>query len=329
MIAELPKIEARAEKVKPVSAVLNGETGFFIQIPPASTMLDQRSLVAQNLILTNQSQDESQIATSRIRLFDADACLCEELAQMLQQSGYYVTAGAWSEQALATLTNDAFDLIVLNLESSGANAVRALQSIRQTQCDVALIVTTAHASAASAIAAVKANVVDYIVKPYKSRDLLLTISKALDERAQQLKHQHLLSMVSEALEALKQPGVSEPPARPTLAASSARSVDAMRAGEVELDREKRQLIWNVDPVRSVELTESEMTVMVTLMEKPNQVVSCNQLGSALGYQNMDKWTVENVIRSVVFRLRQKIETDSERTRLIHTVRGRGYYFAPA
>ena len=102
----------------------------------------------------------------------------------------------------------------------------------------------------------------------------------------------------------------------------------MCAGEVELDRQKRRLIWNAEPARAVELTENELTIMVTLMEKPNQVVSCNTLGNALGYQNMDRWTIENVIRSVVFRLRQKIETDSERSRLIHTVRGRGYYFAP-
>lgn len=293
-------------------------------------MLDPSSLLAQNIKLVHLGQDRPQTPAARICVFDADARWCHVIGQMLQESGYCVTVRPWTEGAIAALASEAYDLIILNLESAVTNTPQILKNLRQTQHDIPLIVTTAHASAESAIAAVKANVVDYIVKPYQPSDLLLTISRALEERAQQLRQQQLLAMVSQTLEALKQSGVAETAARPVLVEVPIpiASLEATRVGEVELDRQKRQLIWNADPVRTVELTESELTIMVTLMENPNQVVSCNVLGSALGYQHMDKWTIENVIRSVVFRLRQKLETDSQRSRLIHTVRGRGYYFAP-
>jgi DNA-binding response OmpR family regulator len=66
------------------------------------------------------------------------------------------------------------------------------------------------------------------------------------------------------------------------------------------------------------------------MEHPNQVFSCNQLADATaGYAGLDKWTVESIVRSSVFRLRQKIEPAPDQPSLIRTVRGRGYFLALA
>ena len=106
--------------------------------------------------------------------------------------------------------------------------------------------------------------------------------------------------------------------------------DIIRVGVLSLDRQKRMVTLKEDPPRAVELTEGELSVLITLMEKPNQVFSYNQLAkTALGYDGMDKWTVESVTRSCVFRLRQKLELDPNTPRLIRTVRGRGYFFSPA
>jgi two-component system OmpR family response regulator len=119
---------------------------------------------------------------------------------------------------------------------------------------------------------------------------------------------------------------------PGVAASVAPSVlrDVLRVGTLELDRQKRQVTLQTHPPRTVELTEGEQSILVVLMEKPNQVLSYNDLAKlALGYEGMDKWTVESVIRSTVFRLRHKIEAGPDAPCLIRTVRGRGYFFSPA
>ena len=63
------------------------------------------------------------------------------------------------------------------------------------------------------------------------------------------------------------------------------------------------------------------------MQHPNKVLSVKELAnSALGYQGLDKWTLESVVRSCVFRLRQKIEPAPDSPQLICTVRGLGYFF---
>lgn len=83
----------------------------------------------------------------------------------------------------------------------------------------------------------------------------------------------------------------------------------------------------MNPAQPVELTESEVSVLETLMQHPNKVLSVKELAnSALGYQGLDKWTLESVVRSCVFRLRQKIEPAPDSPQLICTVRGRGYFY---
>ena len=104
----------------------------------------------------------------------------------------------------------------------------------------------------------------------------------------------------------------------------------MDVGVLALDREKRLVTVKTDPPRIVELTEGEASILVALMQKPDQVLTPNQLAkTALGYDGMDKWTVESVVRSSVFRLRNKIEPGSDNPQLIRTVRGRGYFFCTA
>jgi DNA-binding response OmpR family regulator len=121
------------------------------------------------------------------------------------------------------------------------------------------------------------------------------------------------------------------PATPAASASvtpaiAAPNSDLLRVGPLTLDRQKRMASLEDQSLPPVELTEGEVAVLEQLMQHPNQVMSVNQLAnSALGYQGMDKWTVESVVRSCVFRLRQKIEPAPDTPKLICTVRGRGYF----
>lgn len=278
-----------------------------------------------NSLALEKSFVATATATPRILVIDADPSVSASVIEALQQSGYQATTANSGGQALAILGQAQIDLIVLDLGLPEQIGLKTLRQLREIRRDTAIIVTTAHATAEGAIAALKANVVDYIVKPYPTGDLLLTIAKAIEERAQQLRQQHLLNLVSQAFESL-QPESANLPQR--VSAHPSQPPDRACAGSIQLDLQKRQVTMTGESARTVELTESEMAILTAMMEKPNQVLTYNQLGCALGYENMDKWTVENVIRTVMFRLRQKIEDDSAKGKIIRTVRGRGYYFSP-
>ncbi len=274
---------------------------------------------------------------ARLLIVDDELNVRATLGEFLEQRGYHVGEARSGHEALTLLTNAPYDLMVLDMLMPEMSGVEVMRRAREVCPDLAIIILTAHASVENAIAAVKSNVTDYMLKPCDLNDLAVTISRTLQERAKQLHRQRLFDIVGEAMDTLRQTEkVAEPspiPAVPALLAafqSPAPASDLLRVGPLMLDRQKRLAMLENDPVHSVELTENEVSILVALMEHPNQVLSCNQLAdAALGYEGLDKWTVESLIRSCVFRLRQKIEPSPDTPHLIRTVRGRGYFFALA
>jgi DNA-binding response OmpR family regulator len=272
---------------------------------------------------------ESEVK-ARLLVADAEASSRALVAETLRRDGYSVDEVGSSGEALQFLESQPCDLVVLDIILPGIGGVEVMRQARQMHRDLLIVVLTAHATVESAIAAVKLNAVDYVIKPCKLDDLSVTIARALEERAQEARHHHLLSLVGEAMDALRQPKLADPaPVLPPAPTIPIRSTD-LQVGVLTLDRQKRQVTLDITPPHVVELTEGECSILVALMEKPNQVLSYNDLAkTALGYDGMDKWTVESVIRSTVFRLRHKIEPGPNTPVLIRTVRGRGYFFSPA
>jgi len=259
---------------------------------------------------------------NRLLVVDDDDNVRRPIVKFLQLKGYAVDQARSGEEALKLLGTVNYDLMVVDLVLPGMTGTEIMRRAREKHSDLMIVVLTAHASAESAIAAVKLNAVDYLLKPCKSEDLFLVIAKAMEERAQLLRRQQLLAMIGNVMDALRDPDTGAPSIPAPLS-----PVPAI-PGILELDHDKRVAVIHTQPPRMVELTESEVSILVALMEKPNEVVSVNQLAKSVGYEGMDKWTVENVIRSVVFRLRQKLEAGSDAPQLIRTVRGRGYFFSP-
>ena len=273
---------------------------------------------------------------AQLLVVDDEPHLRISMQELLRRRGYRVEAAASGAEALSLLQGAPFDLMVLDLHMPGMNGVEVMRRARQMRPDLSIIVLTAHASVDSAISAVKHDVTDYLLKPCSVDDLILTIVRALQERTRQIQRDRLLNMVSEAMGVLRQtdsPTAVAPapaPAMPPRVSPAPEPAQShLRVGPLTLDHQKRLVFLSSDPSRTVELTESEVAILVAMMEHPNQVFSCKQLADkALGYDGLDKWTVESMIRSCIFRLRQKMQGDPEAPHLIRTVRGRGYYFSP-
>lgn len=268
----------------------------------------------------------------RVLVVDDEARLRNMMGTMIRQEGYIADEAGNGEEALELLERAPYDLMTLDMVMPGMGGVQVIQHARQIRPDVSIIVITAHPTVDSAIAAVKADVADYLTKPCTLDDLILTISRTMQERARQQRRQRLLDMVGDAIDTLRQSDEKNKPASApsTTLPRLISSEHCLQVGPLTLDREKRLVTLNDNPPRTVELTESEVAILIAFMETPNQVFTYSQLAdTALGYKDMDKWTVEGIIRSSVFRLRQKLDAGANGRQLIRTVRGRGYFFAPA
>jgi DNA-binding response OmpR family regulator len=261
---------------------------------------------------------------ARLLVVDDESSVRAGLQDFLSMIGYHVEEAASGREALKLLKSASYDLMVLDIRMPGMSGIEVMQHTRKIYPDLPIIVLTAHASVESAIAAVKSEAVDYMLKPFDAEDLAAAIAQTLQERAERLRHQHLLDLIGETLNTLDEKESSTPlPLTPTTSPER-----FLIVGSVTLDRQKRLLVMQGDPPRTVELSDSEMDILAALMERPHQVLSCSQLvQAAMGYE-VDEYEAQNQVRLYIHRLRRKIEANPNTPRLICTVRGRGYFFSP-
>jgi DNA-binding response OmpR family regulator len=259
------------------------------------------------------------IPEARLLVVDDESHVRSALARSLALRGYRADEASSGYQALRMLESTPYDLLLLDIRMPGMDGVEVMQRARQLRPDLLIIVLTGHATLDSAIAAVKSHATDYLLKPVGLHDVAAAVARALRQRAQSLRRQHLLEVIDQTLDALRETEVpaQAPPALERF----------LRAGPVTLDSERRLAVVGGTPSRTAELTENEASILAYLMARPDQAISSRELArTALGY-DVTEQEAQNIVRPHVFRLRRKLEADPREPRLICTVRGRGYLFA--
>ena len=117
-----------------------------------------------------------------IHVIDDEPVIHDVLGQFLTSEGYEVELSASGEEALEKFTPRSADVILLDLLMPGLDGIEVLQRLRKIDPVVAVIIITAYGSVESAIAAMKMGALDYIQKPFKHDDLLLTIERAVERK---------------------------------------------------------------------------------------------------------------------------------------------------
>ena len=117
----------------------------------------------------------------RIMIVDDDVELRTHLIEILLDEGYAVDSAASAKEALEKGLTQVFDVILLDLMMPGTSGIDALQEITKRNPRSKVIMITAFASVESAVDAIKKGASNFISKPFKIPDLLMTIRRALEE----------------------------------------------------------------------------------------------------------------------------------------------------
>jgi DNA-binding response OmpR family regulator len=280
------------------------------------------------------SSHSSEGRRTRLLIVDDEPTVRTSLRDLLSLRGYHVDEASSGEEALACFENAHYDLLLLDVRMPGMDGPEVMRHLRKDHADIPVIILTAHASVDSAIAAVKLNAADYLLKPFKIEDLIATVGRVLEDHQKRQRRQDLLDMMGQALDSLR--GGESTPDISLHSASGDGTGDPpsvsrrfRRVGALTLDSEKRMVTIDDDEPRQAELTEGETDVLTALMEQADEVLSCEELArAALGYEP-DPAEAKSLVRPYIFRLRRKIESCPERPSLIRTVRGRGYFLSIA
>jgi len=116
---------------------------------------------------------------ARILVVDDELSIVQVLKTLLLRSGHNVTAASSGDEAVALLKENVFDLMITDVRLPGIDGISLLHKSRALQADLAVIVMTAYAGVDNAVEAMKNGAFDYITKPFKFDELMLTIERAL------------------------------------------------------------------------------------------------------------------------------------------------------
>ncbi|MFC2157641.1 sigma-54-dependent transcriptional regulator [Acidobacteriota bacterium] len=117
-----------------------------------------------------------------IHVIDDEPIIHEVLGELLASEGFEVELSSNGEEALEKHSSEKYDLILLDLLMPGMNGIEVLQKFKQRDPNCVIIIITAYASVESAISAMKMGAYDYIQKPFKHDELLLTVQRALGHK---------------------------------------------------------------------------------------------------------------------------------------------------
>ena len=104
------------------------------------------------------------------------------IAGILEDEGYKAHQAATSETALETIRSRLPGLIILDvwLEGSSMDGIELLDLLKKEYPSLPVIIISGHGTVETAVSAIRKGAYDYIVKPFKSEKLLVTVSRALE-----------------------------------------------------------------------------------------------------------------------------------------------------
>ena len=118
----------------------------------------------------------------KILVVDDDLEMCGLLSDVLKGEGFSVIALSDSLEASKALKREEFDAIVTDLKMKGLKGLDLLEDANKRAPLTPVIIITAFGTIESAIQAMKMGAYDYLTKPFRMDELILTVKKALENR---------------------------------------------------------------------------------------------------------------------------------------------------
>ncbi len=122
------------------------------------------------------------VNTTEILLIDDDIQSNKLLSIALERAGYSVSNTFCGEKAQQILERNSFTIVITDLILPDISGLSILKYIQENAPQTTVILITGHASAETAVEAMKNGAFDYITKPINIDKLKLIITKALDKQ---------------------------------------------------------------------------------------------------------------------------------------------------
>ena len=219
----------------------------------------------------------------RILIIEDEERIARFIELELLHEGYEVVKCTDGREGLAEAESGGYDVVLLDIMLPGLNGLEVLRRLRRTS-SVPVIILTARDAVMDKVSGLDLGADDYITKPFAIEELLARIRLVLRHNG----------------------------------ANTTQQGDDLTHGELSLSVNRHEVHYGSD---LIDLTAREFTLLQTLLENKNIVLSRNTLLERVwGYDYMGE---TNVVDVYIRYLRSKID-DVYGVHIIQTVRGVGY-----
>jgi two-component system OmpR family response regulator len=228
--------------------------------------------------------------TDRILIVDDDTDFLDTLSFLLNDSGYNVSTAQDGHSLFSKQSNERPDLILLDIGLGNEDGFELVLKLRK-QSNVPVIMLTGRGHETDQVVGLELGADDYIVKPYKSAELLARVKSVL-RRSRIVQKQ--------AIE---------------------RQLSVAHFMGWQCDTTRRKL--TSPPGKDIPLTSGEFSLLAAFIHNPDCVLSRERLLSLTNRKN----TTDRSLDVQILRLRRKLGQDAAGPELIQAVRSVGYILA--
>jgi len=226
----------------------------------------------------------------RILVVEDDGAIRQGIVDALIFAGYDVMEAGNGKEGMRMAVRTAYDLLLLDLVLPGPGGLEILAEVRTSKPTVPVIILTARGEEDDRVKGLTLRADDYVVKPFSIKELLARIAAVMRRSPER--------------------------------GSDVKKI-VFAGGEADFARHEVCF----DDGETVDLSEREMELLRYLAGNAGRAISRDEILRRVWRIDPDHIETRTIDMHIV-RLREKLRDDSGKPRIIRTVRGKGYMFAP-
>lgn len=229
-------------------------------------------------------------AKPSILLVEDEENLHEALRLNLELEGYEITSAYDGSQALQKISQEYFDLIIMDIMLPELDGISVTETIRISNNEVPILILSAKNDSSDRVLGLKKGADDYLTKPFNLEELLLRVQKLI-EKNKKLKEKDTVG-------------------------------DTYTFGNNTIDFKAQEAITREG--ERIQISKKEAMLLKLLIENKNEVVPREKiLQSVWGY---NVYPTTRTIDNFILSFRKYFEEDSRNPKYFHSVRGVGYKY---
>jgi two-component system NtrC family response regulator len=126
-----------------------------------------------------------------ILVVDDEANYLTVMQALLEEANYETLTALSGPEALKVAAQSDLDAVLTDMKMPKMSGIELMNEFKRLYPDIPVIIMTAYGTVERAVEAMKKGAFDYILKPFKNEEILVTIAKALEHRHLLLKNRLL------------------------------------------------------------------------------------------------------------------------------------------